>query len=297
MAQQSLRHLLNRYCRARLNLRALAPLKAAVSRADRVAQARRARPAMIRDLSGGFIASVMRDCLADHRSERTANNARKSLLTLWRWAEDQGLQVRPVPRKPLPRLTEPELLPQAWTLAEVRRLAATAGEWAGTWAFGVPACLGWRLGISILWDSGARVGELLAARVGDVAMDSAMWTVPARNRKGRRRPKVYRLHPETVTLLRRRTEWGGDALWPVPWKRPQSLWDHFAKVVVAAGLPNDRWHKFHCLRRSSESLAASIRGVAWAASAVGHSEAVALRSYISPLVCPAPCLADAVPAI
>jgi len=218
-------------------------------------------------------------------SPATANKHVRMLSAVYRSA---GEAIR------LPKAIEPDTMPVAWTLEEIRRLSAAASNVPGRWLYGVPASLAWPMGISILWDTAARVGELCKALVSDVDLDRRLWLVPAANRKGRRRWKSYRLHPETVGLIRRRLESGGEKLWPFPGHRRQ-LWQHLKRLLQSAGLPDDRHHMFHCIRRTAESMAAAERGVEWAAACVGHGAEVARRHYISPSICPGPALWEALP--
>ena len=63
----------------------------------------------------------------------------------------------------------------------------------------------------------------------------------------------------------------------------RQYWSHLKQIVDAAGLPSDKKHMYHCLRRSAESTPSGARADG-AADAVGHAVEVARRSYISPLV-------------
>lgn len=79
-----------------------------------------------------------------------------------------------------------------------------------------------------------------------------------------------------------------------------AIWNDAADAGVVEppprrGLPSGRRWKFHCLRRSSESHAAAVLGVAATAEIVGHSEAVARRHYIAPSVVQPKALIDVLP--
>ena len=107
--------------------------------------------------------------------------------------------------------------------------------------------------------------------------------MPAEHRKGRRRDRLYTLHAQTMEVFRSTLPSPRRRVFPFPYKHRQ-IWSHLKRILDAAGLPSDKKHMYHCLRRSAESYAAAERGAQWAADAVGHAVEVARRSYISPLI-------------
>jgi len=220
----------------------------------------------------------------------TANSKRKSLLTLWNYAASVGITA--VPPK-IPKVPEPERIPIVITFEQFERLLAAANALPGCWD-GVPAGLYWRIFLLICWDSGCRLAEVMAAKLTDVDLQTGWWHVPPENRKGRRKYQLYRLHSQTLQAIRESIPPQRELLFPYPKCRRQVFID-FGKLLEAAGLPNDRWHKSHCIRRTAESYGAAARGVEWAAEAVGHSPAVARRHYINPQIAPGPCLSGVLP--
>jgi len=275
------------YVPSRLNLSARGAEQLAV--AVHSLDSWRGSPARLCDLSPDMLVAWLR-ALARSRSPATVNSKRQAVLSLWRHASEHGLTLPP---NRVPKLLEPDRLPVCWTLEEIGRLFSAADAEPGWWGE-LPAWLCWRLGLSVLWDTGARIGELLAARLADVWLDRGVWFVPAANTKGRRRDRLYPLHPDTLALVRQSAEWERERLWPFP-AGPRQAWDHYRRILTRAGLPCDRKHLFHCLRRTAESFAARERGLAWAAAAVGHGEDVARRHYVSPIIAPGPALVDALP--
>jgi hypothetical protein len=73
------------------------------------------------------------------------------------------------------------------------------------------------------------------------------------------------------------------------------LWEKFHSLLESAGLPSDRRHCFHCVRKSAESYAAVRCGVEQAAAMVGHGVGIARASYIDPRICPPMSLVDHLP--
>ncbi len=224
------------------------------------------------------------------RSPATINSRRAAILSVWRAAAGMELCSDP-PR--VPPVREPESLPIAWTLTELNHLLACCGTLHGDWD-GLPISSAWRLGLLVLWDTAWRIGTLLSARLGQVDLARGLVTVPAAHLKGRRADRLFQLHPQTMALITESLAWPREYLFPYPCGRRQ-LWVAFGRLLTQAGLPCDRKHKFHCIRRSAESYAAQSRGIEWAAGCVGHSVAVAIQSYISPEIYRQPSLVDVLP--
>jgi integrase len=253
------------------------------------------REAQLPDLAPDTLLAWMQALRADGLAPATINSRRLSLLAIWNDAAERGL-IPPPPRR-LPRLRVPDRTPEAFTLDEMRRLMEACRRVPGLWG-GVPAALCWQLAISVLWDTAARVGSLLAARMTDVDLERCLWHVPAEAVKGRRADRLFRLHPDTVALIRESvTDWPPrELLFPFPWGERQ-VWRHLGRILQDAELPTDRRHKFHCVRRSSESYAAAQIGIAGAAELVGHSEQVARRHYVCPRIAGQRALIDVLPRI
>jgi len=250
------------------------------------------RPATLSDLSAKTLADWMRH-LAETRAPRTVNAKRAAIVAIWNDAAAEGL-VPPPPRR-LPRLNEPARLPEAFSMADMARLMEACRRVKGSWGR-VPASLYWHLAVSLIWDTAVRLGSLLDARLAEVDPDAGTWHVPAEHIKGRRGDRLFRLHPDTLALVAQSIELEPDRelLFPYPRRRRQ-VWTDFGAILEAAGLPSSRRHKFHCLRRTSESHAAAAAGVDYAAAAVGHTLAVAQKHYIAPAILPQPSLVDVLP--
>jgi integrase len=246
------------------------------------------RPASLGDLSKQNLLGIM----AVSRAASTANKHRVNLLGLWRHAAERGL-IAPPPK--ILKRTEPIREPVAWNLAEMQQLFAAAKLLEGNWD-GVPIRLAWKLGIAILWDTACRIKTLLLADMNELRLTDGTWHVPAEHMKGRRADKIYQLHPDTCLLISRSLFKPRKKLWPYPYTENCAI-KHFGKLLKLAGLPSDRHHKFHCIRRTAESYAAANMGIEAAAAAVGHSVAVAKKHYISPAICKPPALIDGLPRI
>lgn len=241
------------------------------------------------ELSSDLMLDFMR-ALGEAHPPATVNTRRGAIMTLWRSAADKGLCAPPprVARRRVPRRD-----PVAWCLDEVGRLFAACDQVRGDWE-GLPRSLAWKIALSLFWDSACRLDAVWLARVADVSLERATWYVPAEHVKGQVADKVYALHGDTVALIRASLAAERERLFPFPFGRRQ-IWPHWKRILADAGLPQDRYHLFHCIRRTAESYAALDRGEEWAAAAVGHTVDVARRSYISKRIVTGHRLIDALP--
>lgn len=245
------------------------------------------RPAKLTDLQKPIIIQFA----ASFASAFTANKHRVNLLSLWNHAEEKGLIHSP-PK--IPRRKEPLREPVVWTLGEVQRLWAATDLLEGNYG-AVPIRVSWKVALAVLWDSAARIGTLYLAELSELNLSTGIWHAPAEHIKGKRADKIYRLHPDTLTIILDSIAEPRKKLWPFPYSQRQAI-RQFGILAELAGLQSDRWHKFHCIRRTAESYAAANMGIEAAAAAVGHSESVAQKHYINPAFLPeSPCLFEALP--
>ena len=181
------------------------------------------------------------------RSPATCNKDRAQLLTLWRHAHRLGL-VAVYPN--VPQLIEPIRTPEAWLAGDIARLFDAIDKQTGH--FGrVPRRLWWRTLLLLCLDTGERIGAVRQARWDWLCGD---WLrIPAEARKGGRRDRAYRLSVDTLGHLAEvRTRSPVDVF---PWPYcPVYLWTLFGDLLKSAGLPSDRRHKFHMLRRTTASV-------------------------------------------
>lgn len=246
-------------------------------------------PLVLTDLSRLLVGAWMR-WLEQQRAPATVNAKRSAILTLWRAAAEADL-ANPCPR--IPKLVEPRRIPTAWTMKEISAILAACAKAPGRWG-PLKAQDAWPGLILLLWDTGARIGTAMAARLADLDLRRRTWHAPATHMKGRREDRLFVLSRQTIAALGPISKPDRERLFPYPF-HPRQLWPDYKAILRRANLPDDRVHLFHCVRRSAESHAARRRGVEWAAAAVGHRREVAERSYISPQICRQPRLIDALP--
>ena len=131
-------------------------------------------------------------------SERTINERRNRIHALWHWLVKRG-QVATWPTTG--KIDEPHRTPQAWSAAQIRKLFVATALIRGT-KNGCPKWLWWQCLLLLLWDTGARITEILSARWEHFDWDTRYLNIPAELRKGKRKDMLYRLSPETVGVLR-----------------------------------------------------------------------------------------------
>jgi len=247
------------------------------------------RPPIVADLTRDGVHAWLDALAADGRKNATINSKRSAILALWNFCADE-IELRP-PRR-VKRWKRAADEPVGWTAEQFASLLQATDRMRGTW-YGVPASLCWRFALLVCYDTACRFGELWHARAEAVDLDSGRWTVPAEHTKTGQ-GRTYALHPDTCAAIAATLDAPRVRLWPFPCRRRQ-VWVHFDRLLCLADLPRGRKRKWHCLRRTAESLAAKQRGTAWAAEAVGHTEQVAKRHYLVPDLYEAPRLIDALP--
>lgn len=220
----------------------------------------------VRDLTPLHIVGVMRHLRDNGRSERTVNNARKNLLTIWRYGEDFGAAVPPVPAgRRIPRMREPAPLPRAWNADQMARLteaclrAPMQRGWTGQH---------WLALVLTVYDTSLRIGCLMRSTLDQLDSDTCSLTIPGRLQKGRRET-CQPLHPDTFALLvsLQRTD---NRLFPWPYRR-EELWRKFRAILSDAGLPHGRRDQFHKIRRTSYTMVAVQFGIATASEHAAHT--------------------------
>lgn len=209
------------------------------------------------------------------RSPYTAEKERSQLLALARLAWERrvpGLERMPT----CPPSVLPDRIPTAWTAEELRRLFAAAGKAkgfvgtipAGEW---FPAC------IQLAYESGERIGALLATPASDYQRPSLM--VQPTARKGGRRGRVYSLSPDLCDRLDKIKAHGYERL--LPWfQQPTHIYHRLKVILKSAGLDGKRI-AFHQIRRTAISQIAAAGGdpVQFA----GHANpSVTKRWYLDP---------------
>lgn len=234
--------------------------------------------ATVDDLSDDNLAALL-GWLQQNRGQgpATANTSHKCLCRLWRWLRDKGvIHTGPTVAK----LKEAARTPKAWTADELRRLVQAAARSPGTIG-GMPARHWWLSLLCLEWDTGCRASELLSLRWEWLDWSRGWLHVPAESRKGGARDAVYGLMPDTLSILGEIRKAEGLILgWDRDRTRYYQLWNG---LLERAELPNGRYRKTQCLRRSFASHLAMGGGDATAA--LGHANrATTVAHYLDPTI-------------
>jgi len=205
----------------------------------------------------------------------TRNKELAELTAMWRLASQRGLlsswpDVQPEP--------EPERAPIAWLANEVHQLLDCIKKQNGNIG-GVPESLWWQGLVRLTLDTGERISAVRVAKWSWIQGEWAL--VPAEARKGKTRDRRYRLGADTRSVLSQIQFIGADDKNVFPWPYFQSyLYNKFEELLEKAGLPTTRKHKFHCLRKTSASVAHAA-GLD-ATDCLDHSDRRTTQRYLDP---------------
>ena len=215
------------------------------------------------------------DHRAGCRSAYTAEKERSQLLALARLAWERrvpGLERMPT----CPPGILPQKVPTSWTTEEIRHVFDTA-EKAQRPIHGVPAGEFWSALLLLCWETGERIGAVLAIPAGEYRRPAVM--VAPETRKGGKEGRIYHLSPDLCDRLDRLAAHKHERL--IPWTgHIAGLYKRLKVLLTRAGLHGRRL-AFHQVRRTAISHIAAAGGdpVAFA----GHSNpSVTRRWYIDP---------------
>lgn len=240
------------------------------------------REATMADLEDVAVAQYLTS-LESHLAPHTIAKERSQLLAMWTCAAKRRYVDRwpDIPAPPLPRRT-----PIAWTAAELRQLLDACRRERGEYC-GVPAADWWVALHLVIWDCAERIGAISRIEWRDLRGDWLI--VRAELRKGRRSDACHRLGKDTMAALEKIRQPARDAVFPWPYSLTY-LWHVYGLICAAAWLPDDRKHKFHCLRKSVASHLKKAGGDPQAV--LDHLDARTTQAYLDPRIVDAPQPAD-----
>lgn len=166
----------------------------------------------------------------------TAKGKKSMLLALWRGAADDGLASEPSARR-VRRVRVPELVPTAWTKAEVEQLLAAAARLPRRHRCGLSRAAWWDLAIRVAWDSGLRWADLVALRVDSIGPDGTASVTQSKTAK----VSTFKLSPTTMEALRATLAACPRAL-VCPWPASgETFRDQVTRLVEKSGIRAGTW--------------------------------------------------------
>lgn len=226
------------------------------------------QPVKLSDLSSSLVIQFMKWLKSLGRSERTANNKRQAILTLWRHAADINKLIPGPPR--IPKLEEPKRIVQAWTVDQLAELLCAAehaepicGQ-SGPWDK-----RHWRALILTIYDTSHRIGALLDATRD--AVDFASGSILLRAEWTKQKADTWHaLHADTLGAIAGMPSSKSPLLFPFPLRR-RAIWPAFRAILKAAKLRATRKDLFHKLRRTSFTYVFALLGEQAALEQAGHA--------------------------
>ncbi len=240
------------------------------------------RPGIVADFTAENITSYIRYRRQAGKAESTIERESAKLMTLWRWAAGEGM-IQP----PKIRIEKAQVdTPVCFLRCELRRLFKAARTYDRTIG-GVSGDVFLLALLTTIWDTAERIGAVRSIHRTefDVAKRGVLsrrgW-VTIRHRKRSGKTLVRPLRRSTAYYVRQLLA-ATDAKQPFAIVDRSALYQHLDRVLERAGLPVDRKHKFHCVRRSHASYLKRAGGDAQ--TSLGHADpATAQLRYYDPRV-------------
>lgn len=236
------------------------------------------REPTLADLDDDTVGCFVSWFLERGRSPVTANRSLAKVKAIWRFACRKNLVAQWPDVMPL---IEPHRDPQAWLKHELAALYASILKEQGEYD-GIPRRIWWAAHYALIWDTGERISAVMGLQWLHVDLQTGWLRIPAELRKGKRADKTFRLHRDTVAVLRMMQRGIDRPIFPWPYSDQNYIYQHYNRILRRAGLPVDRSCKFHKLRRSVASWFEAAGGDATAL--LDHSGRKVTVVYLDPRI-------------
>ena len=175
------------------------------------------------------------------------------IRTLWNWCARKRLrrsggELLEFPDYKRPVVPKPR--PVAYTHEELQQLVGAARHRKGHIG-GVPAAWYWTTKLMALFQTGERIGAVLAIRWREVDLERHSLTFLAATRKGRRETITRAITPKLAQLMATQKRPADRLVWP--WLDDRKMISAYGSMRVlcrTAGVP---YHPFHSIRKSTAS--------------------------------------------
>ncbi len=221
-----------------------------------------------------IIAEFAQALLAKKQKPPTVNKNLRQLGVILRFALAKG-EIETMPE--IPKLRENIATPRAFLLDEVSAILIATRRIPGS-IDGIRAAHWWHSLIMTLYDSGGRIGAVMATPIMNLDIQSGWIMLPAESQK-QHRGQDLRLHPDTVIACQKIWRADRKMMWPWPYHR-DTLPKQFRRILTDANVST--WKGtgslFHRLRKSCASYAAAA-GLDPVVQ-MGHSSASVTARYL-----------------
>ena len=232
------------------------------------------REPVLADFTDGCLQRFIRARLAEV-SAKTVHRERQDLLCLWREAARDGLVAPP---GDVPRVKVPKRNPIAFWPEELSRLLAACSSLRGcVVGTEIPRSAWARSFLLALYDTGARKSALLACEAPDLDWDRKMVRLSADHAKTGLEQWVGLSDQSMEALLQIWVD--RRVIWPWPGDRRQ-LYYLLDRLLLVAGLPCDRYHKWHAIRRTTATYLTKAGGLGVAQQVLGHTSPSQTLGYV-----------------
>lgn len=200
------------------------------------------------------------------------------LCSIWGWAAKKRMHKsngKMLEFADFKKPTAPTPRPVAYTAEDLQRLVSAARHRKGT-IDGVPAAWYWTTKLMALFETGERIGAVMAIRWREADLERRTLTFLAQTRKGRRETITRAITPELAELMAAQRRSPEQLVWPWLEDRDKnSIYGSLKTLCRTAGVA---YHPFHSIRKSTASYLKKA-GVS-AKHQLGHaSEEMAERHY------------------
>lgn len=201
------------------------------------------------------------------------------IRTLWNWCAKKRMkrangELLEFPDYARPRVPKPR--PVAYTVEELQRLVVASKHRKGYIVPGLPAAWYWTTKLQAMFQTGERIGAILAIRWGEVDLGRCTLTFLAATRKGHRETITRAITPQLARMMATQQRAADALVWP--WLEGRKILSCYASLKVLCRVAGVPYHPFHSIRKSTASYLK--RAGKSAKTQLGHSsEEMAERHY------------------
>ena len=224
------------------------------------------RPVAVAELTDDFVLPWLQQRLREV-SPKSVYRERGSILTLWRWAAKHGHNSTPPVDIPMIRVPRQPVV--TWELAEVERVVVACrqqrGEMRGT---GISKAAWWSSLILFLHWVAPRIRAALAVTPADLNMERRSVLLRADAAKTGEMQQLA-VADQALDAIAGHYCPHRKYVWPYPYHTRQ-IWVQLKRILKTAGLPNSRYHMFHCFRRTNYTQVVKFGSRDMAQRQLGH---------------------------